>query len=104
MSLTDAIGVGPHEKEDICTGNAIGTRGKRLRFCATIIIVSTKLGKNRKTPERGLGGIIPPHRQVAGLFQEKIKDGGASRDRTDGLVVANDALSQLSYSPIEGIY
>ncbi len=28
---------------------------------------------------------------------EKI--GGASRARTDGLVVANDALSQLSYSP-----
>ena len=25
--------------------------------------------------------------------------GGASRARTDGLVVANDALSQLSYSP-----
>src|SRR5436190_13758584 len=25
--------------------------------------------------------------------------GGAGRDRTDGLVVANDALSQLSYSP-----
>jgi hypothetical protein len=32
-------------------------------------------------------------RQVA----EKI--GGASRDRTDDLIVANDALSQLSYSP-----
>ena len=28
--------------------------------------------------------------------------GGASRDRTDGLVVANDALSQLSYSPTSG--
>ena len=28
---------------------------------------------------------------------EKI--GGASRDRTDDLIVANDALSQLSYSP-----
>jgi hypothetical protein len=28
--------------------------------------------------------------------------GGASRDRTDGLVVANDALSQLSYSPTIG--
>ena len=26
-------------------------------------------------------------------------NGGASRARTDGLVVANDALSQLSYSP-----
>lgn len=27
-------------------------------------------------------------------------DGGAERDRTAGLVIANDALSQLSYSPI----
>ena len=27
------------------------------------------------------------------------KVGGASRDRTDDLIVANDALSQLSYSP-----
>jgi hypothetical protein len=27
------------------------------------------------------------------------KHGGASRDRTDDLIVANDALSQLSYSP-----
>ena len=25
--------------------------------------------------------------------------GGRDRDRTDGLIVANDALSQLSYSP-----
>ena len=31
---------------------------------------------------------------------EKI--GGASRDRTDDLIVANDALSQLSYSPMQG--
>jgi hypothetical protein len=30
------------------------------------------------------------------------KFGGASRARTDGLVVANDALSQLSYSPTDG--
>src|SRR5438270_10242263 len=27
-------------------------------------------------------------------------NGGASRDRTDDLIVANDALSQLSYSPL----
>jgi hypothetical protein len=33
-------------------------------------------------------------RQVIDLF------GGASRDRTDDLIVANDALSQLSYSPV----
>ena len=30
------------------------------------------------------------------------KNGGASRDRTDDLIVANDALSQLSYSPTRG--
>ena len=29
----------------------------------------------------------------------RVKHGGASRDRTDDLIVANDALSQLSYSP-----
>jgi hypothetical protein len=29
----------------------------------------------------------------------RLKIGGASRDRTDDLIVANDALSQLSYSP-----
>ena len=27
------------------------------------------------------------------------RNGGASRARTDDLIVANDALSQLSYSP-----
>ena len=27
--------------------------------------------------------------------------GGADRDRTDDLVIANDALSQLSYGPTE---
>jgi hypothetical protein len=32
---------------------------------------------------------------------EKI--GGASRARTDDLIVANDALSQLSYSPTCGV-
>ncbi|MEY3000676.1 MAG: hypothetical protein RL648_890 [Verrucomicrobiota bacterium] len=29
------------------------------------------------------------------------KVGGADRDRTDDLVIANDALYQLSYSPEE---
>uniref|UniRef100_E6QN85 Uncharacterized protein n=1 Tax=mine drainage metagenome TaxID=410659 RepID=E6QN85_9ZZZZ len=29
--------------------------------------------------------------------------GGAERDRTAGLLVANEALSQLSYSPTFGI-
>ena len=29
----------------------------------------------------------------------RAKDGGGERDRTDGLLVANQALSQLSYTP-----
>ena len=28
------------------------------------------------------------------------KSGGADRDQTDDLVIANDALYQLSYSPV----
>ena len=36
----------------------------------------------------------------AGSSRQAVEEfGGASRARTDGLVVANDALSQLSYSP-----
>jgi hypothetical protein len=31
----------------------------------------------------------------------KFQNGGADRDRTGGLLVANQALSQLSYSPNE---
>jgi hypothetical protein len=46
-------------------------------------------------------------RQVAPSFRPPGEEwgampwdlGGASRDRTDDLIVANDALSQLSYSP-----
>ena len=32
-------------------------------------------------------------------FALRAKDGGGERDRTDGLLVANQALSQLSYTP-----
>jgi hypothetical protein len=38
---------------------------------------------------------------LRGLDFTGLLNGGASRDRTDGLVVANDALSQLSYSPTQ---
>ena len=37
-------------------------------------------------------------RETAAVTDRKF--GGASRDRTDDLIVANDALSQLSYSPL----
>ena len=34
-----------------------------------------------------------------GSFALRAKDGGGERDRTDDLLVANQALSQLSYTP-----
>jgi hypothetical protein len=34
--------------------------------------------------------------------KQERKIGGADRDRTDDLLIANEALSQLSYSPTEG--
>src|SRR5689334_18895901 len=50
--------------------------------------------------------LLPVHAAVASRANrtqmEEILFGGASRDRTDDLIVANDALSQLSYSPTAG--
>src|SRR5579884_1116963 len=44
-------------------------------------------------------------RRICLVREERLRDegmfGGASRDRTDDLIVANDALSQLSYSPTD---
>ena len=42
-----------------------------------------------------------PQRQPSGTTDRPGKTfGGADRDRTGGLLVANQALSQLSYSPL----
>jgi hypothetical protein len=39
----------------------------------------------------------------AWLFLPTSMTGGAERDRTDDLLLAKQALSQLSYSPVSGI-
>ena len=47
---------------------------------------------------------MPEAKQDDGL-QPRVraaKRGGARRDRTADLVIANDALSQLSYGPVKG--
>ena len=51
-------------------------------------------------------GVSPPSSRLggtmAGILHHRYapaKDGGADRDQTDDLVVANDALYQLSYCP-----
>lgn len=37
---------------------------------------------------------------IMNLFAEFVANGGAEGDRTPDLVIANDALSQLSYGPV----
>ena len=55
----------------------------------------------------GLGGIEPPTSPLSGVrsshlsYRPKVDAGGAGRDRTGDLLNANQALSQLSYSPSE---
>jgi hypothetical protein len=40
-----------------------------------------------------------PIQKINPAFALRVKAGGGERDRTDGLLVANQALSQLSYTP-----
>ena len=53
----------------------------------------------------GPGGIEPPTSPLSGVrssqlsYRPKADTGGAGRDRTGDLLNANQALSQLSYSP-----
>ena len=53
----------------------------------------------------GLGGIEPPTSPLSGVrsshlsYRPMAVTGGAGRDRTGDLLSANQALSQLSYSP-----
>ena len=67
------------------------------------LIKQTVVSNKAQTPR--LHGIVRPGdlgvKNCARSRQDSkpVVIGGASRARTDGLVVANDALSQLSYSP-----
>ena len=40
---------------------------------------------------------------VSGIFNTKVRDGGAKGSRTPDLLHAMQALSQLSYGPIRGV-
>ncbi len=42
----------------------------------------------------------PPSGSIANRNREAVKVGGARRDRTDDLLLAKQALSQLSYGPL----
>src|SRR5438309_4359374 len=66
-------------------------------MCACRIISSSRLRHKTALDWRNMLGNSAP--QTSSHIHVSDRIGGASRDRTDGLVVANDALSQLSYSP-----
>src|SRR6266851_2641795 len=51
-------------------------------------------GSLRSLRYDGLSGLAQPK------LAKRAKAGGARRDRTADLVIANDALSQLSYGPV----
>ena len=59
-----------------------------------LFVCARLYGKNDPTSFRGATKKNPP-----GSGQIGKEFGGAERDRTAGLLVANEALSQLSYSP-----
>ena len=59
-------------------------------------------GSNRRPPACKAGA-LPPRLQQSGIrYQppQALALGGAGRDRTDGLLLAKQALSQLSYGPV----
>ena len=58
-------------------------------------------GNRFSQPASALRGCISPSLRSYGgaAFALRAKAGGGERDRTDGLLVANQALSQLSYTP-----
>jgi hypothetical protein len=55
-----------------------------------------RVTRNRASPSSDLPG---PLELQAGLLDYRAVSGGADRDRTDDPLVANQVLSQLSYSP-----
>src|SRR3981189_1385636 len=54
----------------------------------------------RRRPSGDAGHASPFQCVAAPRVARRAKRGGARRDRTADLVIANDALSQLSYGPI----
>jgi hypothetical protein len=53
--------------------------------------------KERSTPRKRREALCARHPYVDG---PRVDDGGGRRDRTDDLLLAKQALSQLSYAPV----
>jgi hypothetical protein len=72
---------------------------RRVRFTSSVLLKNNRMlsvrSKIRSKP-RGL----PVHFENATFPDRSLRIGGAERDRTDDLLLAKQALSQLSYSPV----
>jgi hypothetical protein len=63
------------------------------------LVVATHSGV-RLRHAQGSESLYRESQPQAGLLRIPLRDGGADRDRTDDILLAKQALSQLSYSPV----
>ena len=71
---------------------------RRVRFTSSVLLKNNRILSVR-SKIRGKPGGLPVHFADATFPGCSLLIGGAERDRTDDLLLAKQALSQLSYSP-----
>jgi hypothetical protein len=93
--LPESAGLCTKGEGEFCPNrNGVPNRRYPAARCSVLVLAERVNGKRIDR--------IPLPRKLRAAMQRSFSSnlfGGASRARTDGLVVANDALSQLSYSP-----
>ena len=63
---------------------------------------NSKIDRSRKIDQTCLMGCLPWFGDTFKVTAAPVAPGGARRDRTDDLLLAKQALSQLSYGPAGG--
>jgi hypothetical protein len=72
---------------------------RRVRFTSSVLLKNNRIFSVR-SKIRGKPFGLPVNSEIAEASKNAcLLDGGAERDRTDDLLLAKQALSQLSYSP-----
>ncbi len=67
----------------------------RVNLRPSVLCIRSTMSNSQRTSE----GSKPPYSFSIFFFLERSGTGGAERDRTDDLLLAKQALSQLSYGP-----
>ena len=72
---------------------------RRVRFTSSVLLKNNRMFPVR-SKIRGKPFGLPVNSEIADASKNAcLLDGGAERDRTDDLLLAKQALSQLSYTP-----